>query len=152
MGVTQVVTHSHVSRRKEKAMARRQLRFGRRRSSNRLLALLAIVFVLTLTIAPPVKHYFTQRAQISALEAQLSADNSALQKARQELLLWQDPEYIKSQARERLHFVLPGERQYIVTEGESAETQTGTTKIASALVDGQPWYARLIASISETGN
>ena len=133
-------------------MARRQLRFGRRRSSNRLLALLAIVFVLTLTIAPPVKHYFTQRAQISALEAQLSADNSALQKARQELLQWQDPEYIKSQARERLHFVLPGERQYIVVEGENTESQSGTTKIASALVDGQPWHARLIASISETGN
>ena len=133
-------------------MARRQLHFGRRRSSNRLLALLALIFIFTLTIAPPVKHYFTQRAQISALQSQLSADHSALQKAREELLLWQDPEYIKSQARERLHFVLPGERQYIVTEGKTDGTQNSTTKIASALVDGQPWYARLIASISETGN
>jgi cell division protein FtsB len=133
-------------------MARRQLRFGRRRTSNRVLALSAIFFVLALTIAPPVKHYFTQRAQISALKAQLSADNSALQKARDELLLWQDPEYIKSQARERLHFVLPGERQYIVTESDSNGNQQSTTKIASSLADGQPWYSRLIASISETGN
>jgi cell division protein FtsB len=133
-------------------MARRQLRFRRRRASNRVLALSAIFFILALTIAPPVKNYFTQRAQISALKAQLSADNSALQKAREELLLWQDPEYIKSQARERLHFVLPGERQYIVTDGENNPQQSGTTKIASSLADGQPWYARLIASISETGN
>ncbi len=133
-------------------MARRQLRFGRRRTSNRVLALSAIFFVLALTIAPPVKHYFTQRAQISALKAQLSADNSALQKAREELTLWQDPEYIKAQARERLHFVLPGERQYIVTEGETEAGQNSTTKIASSLADGQPWYSRLIASISETGN
>ena len=133
-------------------MARRQLRFGRRRTSNRVLALSAIFFILALTIAPPVKHYFTQRAQISALKAQLSADNSALQKAREELTLWQDPEYIKSQARERLHFVLPGERQYIVTEGENEAGQNSTTKIASSLADGQPWYSRLIASISETGN
>ena len=133
-------------------MARRQLRFGRRRTSNRVLALSAIFFILALTIAPPVKHYFTQRAQISALKAQLSADNTALEKAREELLLWQDPEYIKSQARERLHFVLPGERQYIVTNGENNQQQNGTTKIASSLADGQPWYARLIASISETGN
>ena len=133
-------------------MARRQLRFGRRRSSNRLLSLIALVFIFTLTIAPPVKNYFTQRAQINALKSQLSADNSALQKAREELLLWRDPEYIKTQARERLHFVLPGERQYIVVEGENTDTENGTTKIASALVDGQPWYARLIASISETGN
>jgi cell division protein FtsB len=133
-------------------MARRQLRFGRRRTSNRVLALSAIFFILALTIAPPVKHYFTQRAQISALKAQLSADNTALEKAREELTLWQDPEYIKSQARERLHFVLPGERQYIVTDGENNPQQNGTTKIASSLADGQPWYARLIASISETGN
>ena len=133
-------------------MARRQLRFGRRRTSNRVLALSAILFVLALTIAPPVKHYFTQRAQISALKAELSADNTALEKAREELLLWQDPEYIKSQARERLHFVLPGERQYIVTDGENNQQQNSTTKIASSLADGQPWYARLIASISETGN
>ena len=133
-------------------MARRQLRFRRRRTSNRVLALSAIFFILALTIAPPVKHYFTQRAQISALKAQLSADNTALEKAREELTLWQDPEYIKSQARERLHFVLPGERQYIVTDGEKNQQQNGTTKIASSLADGQPWYARLIASISETGN
>ena len=133
-------------------MARRQLRFRRRRTSNRVLALSGILFILALTIAPPVKHYFTQRAQISALKSQLSADNSALQKARQELLLWQDPEYIKTQARERLHFVLPGERQYIVTDNSTTDASNGTTKIASALTDGQPWYARLIASISETGN
>ena len=133
-------------------MARRQLRFGRRRTSNRVLALSAIFFILALTIAPPVKHYFTQRAQISALKSQLSADNTALQKAREELTLWQDPEYVKSQARERLHFVMPGERQYIVTDGENNQQQNGTTKIASSLADGQPWYARLIASISETGN
>jgi cell division protein FtsB len=133
-------------------MARRQLRFRRRRTSNRVLALSGILFVLALTIAPPVKHYFTQRAQISALKSQLSADNTALQKARQELLLWQDPEYIKTQARERLHFVLPGERQYIVTENSTTQANNGTTTVASALTDGQPWYARLIASISETGN
>ncbi len=133
-------------------MARRQLRFGRRRTSNRALALSAILFFLALTIAPPVKHYFTQRAQISALKSQLTADQTALQKARQELLLWQDPEYIKTQARERLHFVLPGERQYIVVDDSNSNTSNGTTKVASSLTDGQPWYSRLIASISETGN
>jgi cell division protein FtsB len=132
-------------------MARRQLNF-RRRTNNRALAFIVILFVLTLAIAPPVKHYFTQRAQINSLESQLAADNVALQKAREELLRWQDPEYIKSQARERLHFVLPGERQYIVVDGSTTPSQQNATEIASALTDGQPWYARLIASISEAGN
>jgi len=130
---------------------RRKLSFTRRRSSNRLFALLAVLFFLTLTLAPPIKHYFTQRAQISALNAQLNSDNKALEAARKELLLWQDPEYVKSQARERLHFVLPGERQYIVTEGNPSATPTTPTKVANSLTDGQPWYTRLIASISEAG-
>ena len=132
-------------------MARRQLSFRRRRSSGRALALWVIFFILALAIALPVKHYFTQRAQISALNAQLTNDHKALAAARQELLLWQDPEYVKSQARERLHFVLPGERQYIVTEDGTTTDAVQTNKVANSLTDGQPWYARLIASISETG-
>ena len=132
-------------------MARRQLSFNRRRNSGRALALWTIFFILALAIAPPVKHYFTQRAQISALNSQLASDNKALEAARQELLLWQDPEYIKSQARERLHFVLPGERQYIVTENGTVSNTDEGTKVANSLTDGQPWYARLIASITEAG-
>ena len=132
-------------------MARRQLNFNRRRNSGRALALWTIFFILALAIAPPVKHYFTQRAQISALNSQLASDNKALEAARQELLLWQDPEYIKSQARERLHFVLPGERQYIVTENGTASNIDEGTKVANSLTDGQPWYSRLIASITEAG-
>ena len=117
-----------------------------------MFVLLTILFLLALTLAPPIKHYFTQRAQINSLKAQLVSDNEALVKARKELLLWQEPEYIKSQLRERLHFVLPGERQYIVTEGTSPTDAVPVTKVAKALVDGQPWYIRLIASISESGD
>ena len=130
---------------------RRKLSFSRRHRSGRVLALSAILFFLALTLAPPIKHYFIQRAQISALNAQLVSDNNALDKARKELLLWQDPQYVKSQARERLHFVLPGERQYIVTDGATSTDAVPTTKVAQALVTGQPWYIRLIASISESG-
>ncbi len=133
-------------------MARRGLQFRRRGRSGRALALFAVLFLLALTLAPPIKNYFTQRAQISALNAQLVSDNKALDAARKELLLWQDPQYVRSQARERLHFVLPGERQYIITQGPAATTTVKTTKVANALIDGQPWYMRLIASISESGS
>ena len=81
---------------------RRKLNFNKRRGNSRALALATVLFIMALTIAPPIKHYFTQRAQISALNAQLTSDNKALDAARKELLLWQDPQYIKSQARERL--------------------------------------------------
>ena len=131
----------------------RRLSSNRRRSRGnaRPLALIAIIFVFTLTLAPPIKNYFTQRAQISALKSQVATDRTALESARAELELWKDPNYVKSQARERLHFVLPGERQYIVTGVEGENSSVDQTKVADQLPEGQPWYSRLIASITESG-
>ncbi len=136
-------------------MARRRGKLNftpRRRGSGRTLALSAIFFILALTIAPPIQHYFTQRAQINSLRAQVNSDTKALQAAQKELQLWRDSEYIKSQARERLHFVLPGERQYIVTDSNSQITENQSTLVADNVPENQPWYTRLIASITETGN
>jgi cell division protein FtsB len=115
------------------------------------LALIAIIFVFTLTLAPPIKNYFTQRAQINSLKSQVASDRTALEKARAELSIWQDPNYIKSQARERLHFVMPGERQYIVTGTDITKSQPQTTQIAGQLPEGAPWYTKLIASVTESG-
>jgi cell division protein FtsB len=133
---------------------RRQYK-SRRRSSRpgngRALLLAIVLFVFALTLAPPIKHYFTQKAQINSLRSQLASDRAALESARKELELWKDPNYVKSQARERLHFVLPGERQYIVTGVEGEATNNEQIKVADQLPEGQPWYSRLIASITESG-
>ena len=131
----------------------RRLSSNRRRSraNARPLALIAIVFIFTLTLAPPIKNYFTQRAQISALKSQVVTDRAALDSARAELELWKDPDYVKSQARERLHFVMPGERQYIVTGSEVTQSHPQTTQVAKQLPEGAPWYTKLIASVTESG-
>jgi cell division protein FtsB len=135
--------------------AKRRQYKSRRRSSrpgnSRALLLAAVLFVFALTLAPPIKHYFTQKAQINSLRSQLASDRAALESARKELELWKDPSYVKSQARERLHFVLPGERQYIVTGVEGDATNNEQIKVADQLPEGQPWYSRLIASITESG-
>jgi cell division protein FtsB len=132
-------------------MARRRLNFNRRRNTNsRVLVLGFFLFFLALAIAPPVQHYFSQRAEISAVNAQIKASNAAVTEARKELELWRDPEYVKSQARARLHFVLPGERQYIVTDA-TTQAAENETDIANNIPVGLPWYNRLIVSITETG-
>ena len=137
---------------RKKSYRSRNLNFNRHQGSGRTFAIAAIFFALALFLAPPIKSYFTQRAQISALKSQLSSDYTALEKARKELTLWQDPEYIKSQARERLHFVMPGERQYIVTGGDQSESSNnGDISVVENLPEGQPWYTRMIASITEAG-
>ena len=136
-------------RRSSYSSRRRPSNRRRVRSNARPLALITIVFVFTLTLAPPIKNYFTQRAQISALKSQVASDRTALEKALAELSTWQDPNYVKSQARERLHFVMPGERQYIVTGTPNGEGEVNTNKVADQLEDGAPWYTRMIASITQ---
>ena len=122
---------------------------SRRPGSGRTFSLVAVFFIFALVLAPPIQHYFTQRAQINALRAQVDGDRAALETARLELIRWQDPEYVKAQARERLHFVMPGERQYIVTGTPNGEGEVTGNIVADQLEDGAPWYTRMIASITQ---
>jgi cell division protein FtsB len=118
--------------------------------SNRALIVGIVLFVVAITLAPPIQHYFTQRAQINSLKTQISDNQAMLDKAAAELAQWDDPEYVASQARARLHFVFPGERQYIVV-GDDEITEDGQqTKISGQLPVGLPWYSRLISSITST--
>ena len=122
---------------------------SRRPGSGRTFSLAAAFFIFALVLAPPIQHYFTQRAQINSLRAQVDSDRAALEAARLELIRWQDPEYVKAQARERLHFVMPGERQYIVTGAPNGGGEVPGNVVADQLEDGAPWYTRMIASITQ---
>jgi len=102
-------------------------------------------------IGSPLQKYFAQRAQINALQTQVDSSRKALEEARKELELWSDPNYIKSQARARLHFVLPGERQYILTNDITLEGEDNSNDVATNVPAGVPWYTRLIATVTEAG-
>ena len=116
--------------------------------TGRFVALSVVFFLIALTVAPPMQRYFSQRAQISAVEAQIDASKERLQNAEAELARWRDPAYVKSQARDRLHFVLPGERQYIVVGAKTEQTAVEEQNyVADQLPDYATWYERLISSI-----
>ena len=117
----------------------------------RFVAISVVIFIIALTIAPPAQRYFTQRAQINAVEAEISVRQQRLDQAEIELQKWRDPNYVKSQARERLHSVLPGERQYIVVgvETEESSAEKKRTPIATKQFGSAPWYTKLISSIQQ---
>ncbi|MEY3108728.1 MAG: hypothetical protein RL730_1079 [Actinomycetota bacterium] len=119
--------------------------------STRLLILFIVLFAMAITLAPPTQHYFAQRAQISALESSVESNKKKLLEARAELERWQDPNYVRSQARSRLHFVLPGERQYIILGVESDESSDDSAAINQDFPLGVPWYSRIISSITSVG-
>ena len=127
-----------------------ELGLKKRGLSNRALIVGIVLFVVAITLAPPIQHYFTQRAQINALKTQISDNQAMLDKAADELAQWDDPEFVASQARARLHFVFPGERRYIVVGNEEIENNNQQTKVSGQLPVGIPWYSRLISSITST--
>jgi cell division protein FtsB len=120
--------------------------------SGRWIAVATTLFVVAITLAPPLQRYFAQRAQINSLRAEIRDDSSDLAKAQQDLAKWNDPAYVASQARTRLHFVFPGERQYAVLglTSEQGGSKAPAAPIANQIPSGLPWYGRLLASISTT--
>lgn len=131
---------------------RKKINSGLKRQglSNRALILGVILFILAVTLAPPLQHYFNQKAQINSLKSQLLDNQAMLDAAAKELILWNDPEYVAGQARARLHFVFPGERQYIVLNEDSGDVTPDATKVSEQFPVGIPWYSRLISSITST--
>jgi cell division protein FtsB len=129
-----------------------ELGLKKRGLSNRALIVGIVLFVVAITLAPPIQNYFSQRAQINALKTQISDNQAMLDKAADELAQWDDPEFVASQARARLHFVFPGERRYIVVGNEEIENNNQQTKVSGQLPVGIPWYSRLISSITNVSN
>lgn len=135
-------------------MPRKRSSYRRRRldKTSRFLIVAAFFFGIIVLISSPLQKYFAQRVQINSLQTQLAANLNALEEARNELELWKDPNYIKSQARARLHFVLPGERQYILVNEIDLEGVDKANQIASNVPAGLPWYTRVIATITDVSN
>jgi cell division protein FtsB len=120
-------------------------------AARRAAILAAVVCVLTLTIAGPVRTYFAQRTevqQLAAAEAQLRVQIADLEEQKVKL---GDPVFIAAQARERLGFVMPGEIPYQVQLPATAAPAAVAPGIGAAPIpSGQPWYTSLWHTIADT--
>lgn len=116
--------------------------------TSRSLALGTVVVLLVTFLAPPLQRYFVQRAQINALKADIAATQVRIDDAERQLMRWQDPNYVKSQARARLHYVWPGETQWIVVDQNGQQVQTKITlPVVTANSGNGTWYGRIFSSI-----
>jgi cell division protein FtsB len=118
-------------------------------AARRAAILAAVVCVLTLTIAGPVRTYFSQRTemrQLAASEEKLRAEIADLEQQKQKLA---DPVYIAAQARERLGFVKPGDIPYQVQLPPGAVAPAEAAQQAEASRAGQPWYTSLWHTIAD---
>lgn len=129
------------------AEAAAEQRFGS--AARRAAILAAVVCVLTLTIAGPVRTYFGQRTemtQLEASEAQLRQQIAELEEQKAKLA---DPVFIAAQARERLGFVLPGEIPYQVQLPPGAALPGAPTDELTEAASTDPWYTSLWHTIAD---
>ena len=118
-------------------------------AARRAAILAAVVCMLTLTIAGPVRTYFAQRTemkQLSASEEMLRAEIAELEEQKAKLA---DPVYIAAQARERLGFVKPGDIPYQVQLPPGAVVPGEPAQEVAAARAGQPWYTSLWHTIAD---
>ena len=116
-------------------------------------AILALALAsVALAVALPFKIWLAQRGEISSLQAQTHAQQQHVQQLQRQQQQWQDPAYIEQQARLRLHYVMPGEKAYIVLGRPKAVAKAPAPHptVAAPTVTG-PWYSRLWQTVQIAG-
>jgi cell division protein DivIC len=119
-------------------------------TARRAAILAAMVCVLTLTIAGPVRTYFAQRTEMKQLTASESALRVQIEELEGQKARLADPVYVAAQARERLGFVMPGDIPYQVQLPPSASTPSDAGPRAGVVRDGDPWYTSLWRTVADT--
>jgi cell division protein FtsB len=118
-------------------------------TARRAAVLAALICVLTLTIAGPVRTYFAQRTEMNQLAASEAALRRQIADLEQKKGKLADPAYIAAQARERLGFVMPGDIPFQVqlppTAAASPQPGAETAKPAN----NDPWYTSLWHTIAD---
>jgi cell division protein FtsB len=114
--------------------------------TGRAVLLAGLVLVLLLTLAGPVRQFLAGRAELTRLAAEGTALDQRAEQLQEQLDRQADPDYQARQARERLAYVLPGDRLVVVVDGEAVEGDAGT--VPEPADGGLPWYEALLQSVA----
>ncbi|MEN9970596.1 MAG: hypothetical protein RLZZ229_804 [Actinomycetota bacterium] len=119
-------------------------------SFNARTATFILVIILgVVTLAPRVQTWFLQRQQIAEAQAQLQSAKDAVKQMEVERRRWEDPAYIRSQARDRLYYVMPGEVSYLVMDAGKVDL-SDTSGTVGALMTAEKNTSEISTSIRQT--
>lgn len=124
----------------------------------RTMVLLVVVSIAFVLVFPTLRSYLDQQVRLQALRAEVAAAEQRNDDLQAELDRWSDPAYVEAQARERLAFVMPGERALRVADPETA-TATPVEEHPEDEATGpvvtsdpnRPWYAQIWDSVQVAG-
>ncbi len=124
----------------------------RRASFTGRAAMLALVVcMLAISLAYPLREYLAQRGDIGDYRVRVSEQRARVADLEKANKRWQDQAFVEAQARERLHYVMPGETAYVVLGADETLAPDGV--IAAVPEEGrrQAWFADLWQSVEDAG-
>lgn len=107
--------------------------------STRLLSVVVLVGVLGALLVPNLYAWWKQEQELRDITAKVEQTKKQNAQMREQLDLWSDPEFIASQARERLGYVKPGEVQYAVVDPGEEYLDKAQINAASPEGPARPW-------------
>ncbi|TDX76587.1 septum formation initiator [Rathayibacter sp. PhB151] len=121
------------------------------RGSGFTLLVMGIMILAVVVLAPSVKNFVEQRAEISELQRSVDAAKTQSQNLDEQRVRWSDPAFIRAQARERLYFVMPGEVSYLVLDDIAVAQQAAQPASNSVQKTPSDWAGSLLSSIAVSG-
>ncbi len=110
-----------------------------------------VVCLLAISLAYPLREYLSQRGDITDYRASVSAQEERVAELQRQHERWGSEAYVQAQARERLHYVMPGETSYVVIESDDAPASDGVVEAAPSEVHRTPWFTDLWHSVEVAG-
>ncbi|MFT4201395.1 FtsB family cell division protein, partial [Gordonia sp. (in: high G+C Gram-positive bacteria)] len=117
-----------------------------RLNPRRAIVLAVVVGFVALTLAMPLRTYFSQRAEAGQMRAQNAALEREITELTRKVNEQGDPAYTEAQARGRLQYVRPGETPFVLEipgrEAAAKERRREAERVAN------PWYVNLWDSVA----
>lgn len=127
----------------------------RSRITGRSVVLFVVLAVLAVSYASSLRAYLDQRSHIADLKSDIARSEEAINQLEEEKQRWQDPAFVAQQARERLGYVGPGERSYVVLDekGDPLEAESSLRDPGEVLVETpDAWWSDVWSSVEVAGN
>lgn len=123
-----------------------------RNFSGRSVALLVVLFVAAVLLAPTLRVYLDQQAELRAVQEDIAAQQEEQRELTAQIARWDDPAYIQQQARDRFNLVMPGEKAYMVIGGdETVEDPVPGPASPGEVNPDMPWADALWDSVVRAG-
>ena len=123
-----------------------------RNFSGRSIALLVVLFVAAVLLAPTLRVYLDQQSELRAVQEDITEQQEEQRRLTAQIARWDDPAYIQQQARDRFNLVMPGEKAYMVIGGDEAvEDPVPPPASPSEVNPDMPWADALWDSVVRAG-